>query len=437
MDTIRNVTQLLIGANVAETTIASGVLVTSGSQFNDGEIFITDVTNHYMDATDVAPNGLMKYGQARGSDILWSDIIDLKNNLNGYAIGLSAAETQQTDYVGSNGTTGGIVGVASNIYTIRLNCFDKTTAGFMQQKIKEGFYKSNANTASYEDWAIAEGLVNSLIANYSRETEQDITFGVINSGARVALGTSAGDFTFVKGSKFVTTDGTIEDATINAALAVGDLIAAAVGLTVHTYRVVAIDIPTDTAELDHAFQGTTATVGNAAVGRVIAATAQAGDYGVKISGVNREFKAGYFWSNVNFWETQVDFGDLAGDTLITHTAAYPGVGTGDYIANLEGELQADEFIYRGFPEAGVVNRTDAVPGNGALYDVQVIEHEHNLKAAQGTPTESPKTLMIAWRLNTGGGGTNLNAVAVLAIQEALFTAANVTFTAQAVTDTIP
>jgi hypothetical protein len=429
MDTIRNVTQLLIGKAVAESTITDLVLVTSGSQFNDGEIFITDSLNRYLDGSTAALDGLIKYGQARGSEILWSDIIDLKNNLNGYALGTSAAETQQTDYVGFNGVSAGdITGVASNIYTIRLNILDKTTAGFMQQCIKEGFYKSNANASSYTQQAIAEGLVRSLIANYSRMTEQDLTFGAVNSGARLALATAAGTVTFTKGSKYALFNTDITDATTNAALAVGDLLAAAVGLTVFVYRVVSIDVGLNTAELDHAFQGATATVANNAVGRVLSATALAGDYGVKIQGVNREFKAGYYWSNVMFWVTQIDFTDLAGEVLVTSTAAYPGIGTGDYVANLEGELQADEFIYRGFPEAGVVNRTDAVAGNGAVYDVQVIEHEHDLKAAQGTPTESPKTLMVAWKTNATENAVEL---AIVAIQEALFTAANVTFSAQA------
>ena len=424
MDTIRNVTQLLIGADVAETTKTDLAQILSGSDFNDGEIFIADQHNRYLDGSTAALNGLIKYGQARGSEILWSDIIDLKNNLRTYSITSSAGETQQLDFVGSNGTAGAIAGVASNIYTVRLNIHDKTTAGFMQQKIKEGFYKSNALATSYTQWAIAEGLVNSLIANYSRETEQDLTFGVINSGANLDLGTGAGSVTFTKGSRYAVFGTDIDDATTNAAIAVGDLLAASDAKTESMYRVTAVVSATDTAELDHAWQGATITVANATVGRVIAATAQAADYGVKIQGVNRVFKAGYFWSNVMFWNTQIDFANAAPSTIDT-TAAYPGVGTGDYIANLEGELQSDEFIYRGFPEAGVVNRTDAQVGNGNVYDVQVIEYDHELDSAQGTPTKSPKALEIAWKT-----GTNACAVAVLAIQELLFTAANVTYVTQ-------
>ncbi len=423
MDTIKNVTQLLIGKDVAETTKTDLAFIASGSDFNNGEIFIADQINRYLDGTTAAVNGLIKYGQARGSEILWSDVIDLKNNLRNYSITSSASESQQLDYIGSNGTAGDITGVASNIYTVRLNIFDKTTAGFMQQKIKEGFYKSNSLAASFTQWAIAEGLVNSLIANYSRETEQDLTFGVINSGANLVLATGAGTVTFTKGSKYAVFGTAIDDPT-GTILGVGDLLAVSSAKTEHMYRVVAIDVPTETATLDHAFQGATATVANATVGRVLAATAQAADYGVKIQGVNREFKAGYFPSNVMFWETQIDFASAA-PAVVGSTAAFPGVGTGDYIAHLEKELQADEHIYRSHVESGVVDRADAQVGNTNVYDVQIIEHDHTLSAAQGTPTLSPKTLEIAWKT-----GTNANAVAVLAIQELLFTAASVTYVTQ-------
>lgn len=413
MDTIKNVTQLLIGKDVAESAIVDLVLVTSGSQFNDGEIFITDAVNRYLDGSSAAVDGLIKYGQARGSEILWSDIIDLKNNLRSYAIGSGADETQQLDYIGWNGVAGALDTLASNIYTVRLNILDKNIAGFMQQKIKEGFYKSNANAASYTQSAIALGLQKSLVANYSRETEQDLAFERVNGGATLA---TLGNLSVTKGSKFFT-DATDDTLTI----LVGSLVRTTTALTSPTYVVVGHDSGVGVArvyELDIAYQGATATLTDAE-------TVTEAGWGVKIQGVNREFKAGYYWSNVIFWETQIDFGELAGTALVTSTAAYPGVGTGNYIANLEGELQADEHIYRSFVEGGVVNRTDAELSNLGIYDVQVIEHDHQLDAAQGTPTHSPKTLMVAWR-----DTTNANAVAVVAIQELLFTAASVTYTAQ-------
>ena len=403
METIKNVTQLLVAKNQTMTAGLEGTVISDYTDLLDGEVVITDPKNVVLDATDFTtiPFSAIKFIQRSGTTLVHSDVLE-EGDIKTYLVGLQAAETQQVDYVGSNGTTGDITGVASNIYTVRLNILDKTTAGFMQQKIKEGFYKSSAAAASYTQWAIAEGLVNSLIANYSRETEQDLTFGVINSGANLDLGTAAGTVTFTKGSKFAVFGTAIDDATTNAILGVGDLLAATDAKTEPMYRVTAIDVPTETATLDHAWQGATVTVANATVGRVLAATAQAADYGVKILGVDRQFKAGYFPSNVIFWETQVDFGDLAGDVLVTSTAAYPGVGTGQQLGALEKELQADEFIYRGFPEAGVVDRVDVVPTT--LYDVFVINYNGVIQSGGGLAVQSPKTLQIA----TAGASNNNN-----------------------------
>jgi hypothetical protein len=391
MDTIRNVTQLQIGKAQTETGLTEGAAITVAA-LKDGEVIISTPTNLCVDGT--VAHLLVKFIQRSGDLLLHSDLIDLKNGIRNYSIGGAVAEVQQLDYVGWNGVSGALDGLASNIYTIRLNCLDKTTAGFMQQKIKEGFYKSNANAASYTQWVVAEGLVNSLIANYSRETEQDITFGVTNGGARTASTVLSGSMTFVKGSVTISAETAID----GDGMAVGDLIAITNALTEETYRIVSLDTTAETAVIDHAYQGATVTVADPTWTFVPAATAQAAGYGVKLQGVDREFKAGFYWSNVNFWDTQIDFGDLSVVSLVTKAfTANPGQGTGDYIANLELELQSDEYVYsRPFPEAGVVNRADAVPGNTAQYDTMVIEHKHTLTAAQGTPTESPKALMIAW-----------------------------------------
>lgn len=419
MDTIRNVTQLLIGKDISATA-SDGDVISVPGDLADGEVVLCTPQNVVTDGTDAFTK--VKFIQRSGNVLIHSDIIDLGKPayLNNYSIGKAAAEAEQLDFVGWNGVAGDITGVASNIYTIRLNILDKTTAGFMQQKIKEGFYKSNANAASYTPQAIAEALVTSLVKNYSRETEQDIRFELVNGGARTAA-TGTGNVTFTQGSKFISAT-----TAIDAVAAVGDLIGEDdTSLQAPLYRIVSMDLTAETAVLDRPFQEGTTTALEAAVAIVAAATATAAGWGVRIEGQDREFKAGYFWSNVCFWDTQVDFGDLAGAVLVTKdTAAYPGVGTGDYIANLEGELQADEFIYRGFPEAGVVNRTDAIAGSGIGYDVQVIEHEHNLEAAQGTPTKSPKTLMIAWDATAAQGAT------VVGYWQALLTLLGIPYTDQ-------
>ena len=385
MDTIRNVTQLLIGKDL--TTVAvDGALISVPGDLVDGEIVLCTPQNIVTDGTD--PFTKVKFIQRSGDELIHSDIIDLARPafLRSYEITAATAESEQLDYIGWNGTTGAFVGVASNIYTIRLNILDKTTAGFMQQKIKEGFYKSNANASSYSQSAIAFGLVASLRANYSRETEQDIEFRAVTDEAGV---NTTGTIATVKGSKYITCaagGGVIDAPTVGLGVRLGTaltdpvvLVEEAIGGGVYRINVEAYD---------------TETIAIAGADKDVAIT---GDWGVKINGADREYKRGHYWSNVVFWVTQPDFGDLAGDVLLTTTAAYPGTGTGDYVNNLEFELQADEFIYRGFAEqAGVTYRNDAVTGSGVTYDLMAIEYMHQLDSAQGTPTESPKTLEIAW-----------------------------------------
>jgi len=419
MDTINNVTQLFIGKDPSRGA-AVDELINAYTQLADGEIVLTNPENVVLNNATTAAEASrgFKIIQRSGTKLIHSDII-LPKMVRHYNLTATGKETQQLDYVGYNGVSGALDTIASNIYTIRLNILDKTTAGFMQQKIKEGFYKSNAVAASYTQQAVALGLVKSLIANYSRETEQDIVFERINGGAQAnAMGTATGSV--VKGSKFVVFSEDMTAITTNGAL----IRFGATGAGVAPVYVVAGNDGGAAAarvyELDVPWQGAT----NATFAAASLETVTEGAWGVKIQGVDREFKAGYFWSNVIFWETQLDFGD-AGTTVVTSTAAYPGNGTGQYVANLEKELQADEFIYRGFPEAGVVDRTDGI--GTTWYDVCVIQHDHELKAAQGTPTESPKTIMIAWDVDVNGDGTlvsnaaEADALGLLALDQIIVT----------------
>lgn len=408
METIKNVTQLLVAKDVAASA-GEGALATT-SNVIDGSVVVTDLKGVILDATSL-PAGLaaFKLVANAGGVLLHSDVIS-QGDVKAYSINTTSPEVQQVDYVGSNGTSGSLDEIASNIYTIRLYIQGSTKADFMQQKIKEGFYKSNTAAASYSQATVAAGLVSSLVANYSREPEQDLSFGVINSGARLALGTGAGTVTFTEGSKAAVFGTAIDDATTNAILGVGDLLAVAVGLTIEVYTVVSIDVPTETAILDRAFQGTTATVANASVGRVLAATAAAADYGVKIAGVDRDFKVGYFKSDVMTWKTTIDFGDNQTTTVVNSVAAYPGVGTYQQVASLEKEVQADNHVYRSHVEGGVIDRAQVASGN--TYDRCIVEFAHSLESNIGSIVKSPKSLQVAFENNTAVGDDANTGIAV-------------------------
>jgi hypothetical protein len=333
-----------------------------------------------------------------------------------YNLGLQSAEVQQVDYIGSNGTAGALDEIASNIYTVRLYVQGSTIADFMQQKIKEGFYKSNTAAASYSQETVATGLYDSLIANFSREPEEEIRFGRVSDGSRTALGTAVDSVTFTQGSKTVTaTD--VDDATTNAALAVGEYIGPAVAVTTPLYKITAIDTTANTITLDRPFKEATTTVLDPAVSRITVADQAAANWGIKLTGIDREFKAGYYKSAVVRWKTTIDFGDNQTTTVVESVAAFEGQGTLQQIASLEKELQADESVYRLHVEGGVTPRAQVT---GALYDLVVVEHDGVIQSGQGVDIKSPKQLAIALEANTAlGDDAQTGIVTVL---NAIFTA---------------
>jgi hypothetical protein len=397
--------QLFVAKDVAAST-GEGTLATTTTVPN-GCVVVTNLRGLILDAANL-PAGLdaFKLVANSGGTLIHSDVVS-RGNVRKFHITAQAAETQQTDYVGWNGTTGEIETLAANtIYTIRLSVLGVTKADFMQQLIKEGFYKSGSTAPSQYD--VALGLQKSLVANFSREPERTIAFEKVASGTRTALATGAGTVTFVHGSKYVTFNTDIDDATGNAALAVGELLAPAVGLTAGVYKVTAINTTTNVATIDTEYQGATATVNNNAVGRVT--VANIGDFGISLVGQDLDFEAGKFKSNVVSWNTQVDF-----DSLVTSTAAYPGIGTYQQVASLEKELQADEYIFRNFVEGAPVDRTQAAAT--LLYDMGIIEYDGVIQGGLGSDVKSPKQIVYASESNTAvsddantGVATTLDAI---------------------------
>ena len=241
METIKNVTQLLIAGDQTPTASLEGNTIEKVADLVDGEVVVTDLKNVVFDAASlptIVP--AFKLIQRSGNVLIHSDIVE-QGKVANYNLNKQSAEVQQVDYVGYNGTSGALDTTVSNIFTVRLYVLGWTIMGFMQQKIKEGFYKSASSTSQS---AIALGLQASLVKNYSREPEQDLLFERINSGAQTAAPTGLGPLEFVNGSKYVSVDDA-DDATTNDALVVGDLIAVAVGTTNPVYKITAIDATND------------------------------------------------------------------------------------------------------------------------------------------------------------------------------------------------
>lgn len=223
METTKNVTQLFVLKKQTPTSALEGNTIASYTDLKDGEIAVVNYKNIVEDGASGGgslTSGLdrIKLIQRSGTKLVHSDWIH-KGTVRKYNVNTQSAETQQVDYVGYNGSSGSLGALTSTLHTIRLYVRDSTISGFMQQKIKEGFYKSGSSTTQA---AIALGLVTSLVKNYSREPEQDLAFNRVSSATAVALGTSVNTITLTKGSKYFTASD-IDDATgAGTALAVGD-----------------------------------------------------------------------------------------------------------------------------------------------------------------------------------------------------------------------
>lgn len=387
MQTTRNVTQLFVGANIAKTA-AAGNVINSIASLANGEIAVVNPVNNVQLTTAGLPAGLdgFKLIQRSGNRLIHSDVVKA-GTVRRYTISLPATfpATEQVDYIGYNGTAGSIADlIANNIYTVRLYVLDPTINGFMQQKIKEGFWKSGA--AAPNQRAVAKNLVESLIKNYSREPVQDIRFERINSGALLdAIGVLTA--TVVNGSKAVVFSG---DAT--AIVTVGSLlrIGGTGAGTTPVYVVESVDAGVGAARvytLDIPYQGATATIAAANI-----ETVNEGNWGIQIAGVAQAYD-GKFFGEPTVWKTTIDFTDNQLTTVTNATAASPGTGNYDVLARLEKELQADEYVYRNFIEGAPVDRTDVLAGT--TYDVVVIEYDGEIESGLGTTVKSPKTLMIA------------------------------------------
>ena len=395
METIKNSTQLFVGLADTNTAAIEGDVISDYGDLTDGEIAICDHKNVVLTASDslVAADFAsqeFKFIARSGTQLVHSPLIG-KGDILTYELGVQSAEVQQVNYIGSNGVSGSLGAIVSNLHTIRLYIQEWTIAGFMQQKIKEGFYKSASTTTQS---AIALGLHNSLVANYSREPEQDLTFERVNDGSRTAIPTGNVTFTFTKGSKYFTSTD-IDDATGTAVLAVGDLIVMGTGVTDPVYKLAAVNTTTNVGTLDRAFVGATTTLLDTEATVIIVAAE--GNYGIKITGVDRDFQAGFWNPEPIAFKTTIDFGDSSTTTVVETTAAYPGIGTAQTLAKLEKELQADENVYRLFVEAGVVDRAQmsAAVIAGTLSDVITITYSKEIETGLGSVVKSPATIHLA------------------------------------------
>lgn len=424
MITERNVANLLIAKSVATTLTHGNNVSAEISGMNTGETILTTPGGVIINAAGtITSYPEFKIG-VKNSDgkIQWSDIIKASSIKRINTLRYTAA-ANQLDYIGYNGTSGSIDVINSNIYTARLYMLPLDMAGFAQQKIKRGVYKSDSTATEAE---IAAGVAENLITSLSKEPEKvkygtnNIKVELVNSGTSIA--TSGGTIAVTKGSYYVSIAGTGADAgkydTDGSTIVAGDYIRFG-HATTKTYPVYKVDsvvsgggATTMVVKLNLPYQGDTdAAIAAASVG--VIAAASVGNFGIKLTGATFKFDAPKFGYLLPRWKTTLqDFGTT---TVTESTVASEGTGTYEQVAYMEQQLQGNEGNFYRAQVPYPTFRAEAA--SGSTYAIISIEFEDNMNTTIGGVANSYKQLYIACVKGNGttysdantGLGTTLNA----------------------------
>jgi len=290
--------------------------------------------------------------------LIESPVIDYSNIIDKQDVGTPVAEAQGIKALGFNGTSGSIDVANGEDYVVHYNWNDNTKTFGRGLPTKFLAYRSSSSATQVE---IAAGLVENAVANNSREKVPVVVADLLVNSAGLALGTGVDTITLLKGSKlFTATD--IDDATGNAALAVGDYLRVGTAITAVCYEITAIDIATNTGTLAYAYQGDDYSAVDTSFERIAAATAATSDAGVILTGQIMPFKAGKLkYSPVffNFWKVGEGFGAT---TVSEVTKPSKGIGTYKEIAEIEWFLRGNRGESYRVADYPVDYTADAVSG---------------------------------------------------------------------------
>ena len=385
MFTTTNAKHVLVAGNVARTASAS-IDPNSADYIADGEVVIVSSAGTVLDSTTVLAEDKIRIVQRSGDQVFYSPTIK-GSDIASYKGSAYASDVEQLSYLGWNGTSGAIDEITSNDYLVRIVRQDTQATYLNKEMLKFGAYRSLATTSQE---AIAKGLVESLIANFSREPEQEIKFERVCSGTQATDGTAT-SITVTNGSTA---------ATLNAGattVAVGDYLVIGAGATDAVYEITALAGTAVT--LDVPYQGTSAT--GVSIDYITAADVTAGDMGIKMTGVARKFKRGVFkFSKVRFVVTLDNFGT----TVVTNdTEANEGNGTWERSQELE--WFASEAAH------GKVERIGTPPpefkkdcGDGRSFSTLYVSFaDRSYAGIQGTPDSKIELILLLDKGVEGAG----------------------------------
>ncbi len=408
-----NQAQSLLLAKILNRTGTTATDPGASSYLSDGEIAVTDVSGTILDSTTVVGKDKIVIVQSQGATKppIKSDVIE-RAKVTTYKGAAGKAAVEQVTYIGYDGTTSTlkIDPFNNNQYIGRILLQGEQNTFGNRDMYKQFDYTSDGTATQSE---IAEGIQLSLIANFdsprTKMPDRYARFEVTNAGARTIVPTGAGTLTFVYGSTTVTFSTDVDDATGAAAIKAGDFITVAAATTTAVYEVASVDTSgtTETLQLTVPYQGVSATIANATAKVIIAATAQAANFGVKISGLPKSFKPGIFRYYKNRFKVLLINSEWGVTSVTYTTGANEGTGTSEQMQELEWLLQ-DGNIYR-VQVPPFVERANAVTylatASGLGYSIAELDHFNNDEGGIGVTERSRKRTILGFSNDTMTGAT--------------------------------
>lgn len=308
-----------------------------------GSVTVCDVNNVVLDSTTFALTNppTIKIIKDRGANLPLQQVRLNLADLTAYTGAAYDPATEQTSFIGSNGTAGSLTGYLGTLngtfFIVKLEHVPNAFAyGKRPANYKYGTYQSAPTGVQQKD--VAVGLVKSLVQNFkpNRTIDWRVKSAVVIQGATSAPATGT-SYAVTKYSKQIVVTGPMP--ALNSVFRMAD-----VGDTLGTDSPVYVvtEVNGLVITLNYAYQGESGTVtcatGTDDVSALWAANPNAG---IKITGLKQKYDVNRWrqYDKVRFNALLENFGF---DTPVTNIAAFDGLGVYEQVANDEYISWGDE-----------------------------------------------------------------------------------------------
>jgi len=397
----KNVSHIVIGKDL--DLLASGTRASLAS--GQVGVFANGSQTPKTDALAAGDIFTIAYKNADG-EVVNTPHIEYSNILRKSSTAYAAA-TQKKVYVGYNGTTGSINVENSDSYILSVILKDTTTAFATHPPYEYAEYQSDADATEKE---IAEGIIASAILNmtaiYKTNKKVMVQPGLIASAAVTTANALDNNTTVVQGSNTITVATNLQYNAGGGTLAVGDFVrigtvGGGTALTSEVYKVTAINSLVVTLDRPVVEASGTYATATDDVEVITAATAAnvATNWGISLTGVAQEFKAGLLKYQVVDFEAVLNSSAFDNTLITTATARTKGTGTYEEIAEIESFLKGNRgetFRVASYPVTKTLDAT-----SGKTYDVIVFDYKDTSVTGIDRQIEHYGTVIIATEDESG------------------------------------